>query len=70
MKFAMNNTVINGTPRTTSMNVTQTVLTKGSSDLRPSARITPIGSEKTMPTIDISNVIKRPPQSVVSMTGK
>ena len=47
----MNSTVMSGTPRTNSMNATETHLTAGSSERRPNASSTPSGSENTMPIV-------------------
>src|ERR1700728_1856084 len=47
--FAMNKIVMNGTPRTNSMNTTLAKRTAGSGERRPSARNTPSGKEKTKP---------------------
>ena len=68
--FAMNRTVMNGTPRTNSMNRTLASRTTGNSERRPSASRTPSGSEKTMPTSAVSSETKMPPQSSVSTTGR
>ena len=54
MTLAMNNTVINGTPRTNSMNTTLAARTAGNRERRPSARTTPSGKEKTIPTTVIT----------------
>jgi hypothetical protein len=65
MVFAMNSTVISGTPRTNSMKITANSRTIGSLDRRPSASRMPSGSEKTMPTVETTKVTRRPPQSEV-----
>ena len=46
---ATNSKVINGTPRMNSIKETQTILTAGKCDIRPSASNIPIGNEKMMP---------------------
>ena len=61
----MNSTVISGTPRTNSMKMTENSRTAGIFERRPSARITPSGSENTMPTADTTTVTRMPPQSEV-----
>ena len=45
MTLAMNSTVISGTPRTTSMKMTETSLTTGIFERRPSASRMPSGSD-------------------------
>ena len=70
MKFAMNSTVMKGTPRTISMKPEQMALTIGRLDRRPSARRTPSGSENTMPTSDTSSVTSTPPHRSVVTTGR
>jgi hypothetical protein len=42
----------------------------GSSLRRPSARITPIGNERRMPTVASSTVSRRPPHTFVLIEGK
>ena len=61
--LAMNKIVMNGTPRTNSMNTTLAKRTAGSGERRPSARNTPSGKEKTIPTTAVSSETKIPPQS-------
>ena len=70
MKFAMNSTMMKGTPRTISMKPVQIAFTIGSFDLRPSASNTPSGSENTMPTSDTSSVTRTPPHRSVVTTGR
>jgi hypothetical protein len=67
---AMNSTVISGTARTSSMKPTQSMRTTGISERRPSARSTPIGSEATIPTPEMTRVRNSPPQSEVRTTGR
>ena len=62
----MNSTVINGTPRHSSMKATQRVRITGISERLPSASTMPNGREPTMPRIPITSVRNRPPQRVVS----
>ncbi len=66
----MNNTVINGTPRQSSMKATQKERTTGMSERRPSASTMPIGREATMPTMAITRVSISPPHFGVSTTGR
>ena len=66
MTLAMNSTVISGTPRTISMKMTQSILTTGIFERRPSASMMPSGSDTAMPTKDRMSVTIRPPQSGVS----
>ena len=66
MTFAMNRTVISGTPRISSMNMTQNILITGRLDLRPSASRMPTGSDTAIPTKERISVTMRPPQSGVS----
>ena len=65
MVLAMNSTVMSGTPRTNSMKITENMRMIGSRDRRPSARMTPSGSENTMPTVETTMVTRMPPQSEV-----
>src|SRR5215470_14827778 len=66
---AMNSTVINGTPRTNSMKITDNDRTAGMCDRRPSARRIPSGNETTIPTEATTIVTSTPPHSTVS-TGR
>ena len=68
--FAMNKTVMNGTPRTNSMKMTLAVLTTGSGERRPRARSTPSGKEKAIPTTAVNSETKMPPHSPVSTIGR
>ncbi len=70
MTDAMKRTVINGTPRQSSMKATQMALMIGILERRPSASTMPIGSEATIPTTAITRVRNRPPHSGVSMNSK
>ena len=70
MKFAMNSTVISGTPRTNSMKITLAMRTIGRRDRRPSASRTPPGSENTMPTVETSRLTKTPPHRSVEIFGR
>ena len=67
---AMNNTLISGTPRTNSMNATDTSRNTGSRERRPSASTMPIGSEPTMPTVARMIVSINPPHSELSTAGR
>ena len=62
---AMNSTVMNGTPRTNSMRMTEKSFTAGIFERRPSASRMPQGSEKTMPTKATISEISTPPQRFV-----
>ena len=66
MTLAMNSTVINGTPRTISMNNVLSKRTAGISERLPSASTMPIGSDVTMPTAATTMVTVIPPQNAVS----
>src|ERR1700691_1151756 len=65
MTLAMNRTVINGTPRTNSMKITDKTRTAGRLERRPSARNMPIGSDATIPTVATTTVTSTPPHSDV-----
>jgi hypothetical protein len=58
---AIKSTVISGTPLQISINIVQSKETTGSLDLRPSASITPIGRDRTIPTPAITKVKNNPP---------
>ena len=66
MTEAMNKTVINGTPRQNSIKMIDKLLAIGISERLPSANKMPKGSEATMAVVATTNVIRRPPQSLVS----
>ena len=66
----MNSTVINGTPRPSSMAAVDASLTNGSSERRPSARAMPIGSENTIPTSETTRVTRMPPHRSVETCGR
>ena len=62
---AMNSTVINGTARHSSMNMTQSVLMIGRLDCRPRASRMPSGIEQMIPTSEMISVTSRPPHCPV-----
>ncbi len=66
MTEAMKSTVISGTPRITSMKMTQSDLITGMRERLPSASRMPAGSDTAMPTKDRMSVTIRPPQFDVS----
>ncbi len=65
----MKRSVISGTPRMNSMNPTQSDLTRSMSERRPSARTTPMGSEKAMPVMPMVKARTKPPNWSESTTG-
>ena len=62
----MNSTVISGTPRQTSMKITENSRTMGMRERRPSASRMPSGSEAAMPVTETTSVTSSPPQFEVS----
>ena len=63
---ATNSRAISGTPRMNSMNSTHRMRTAGRSDVRPSARAMPIGSENEIPVTPMMRVSMKPPNWSVS----
>ena len=62
----MNSTVISGTPRQSSMKMTENSLTTGICERRPSASRMPSGNDATMPVTDTTSVTSSPPHCDVS----
>ena len=63
MKLAENSTEISGTPRMNSMNPTDSVLTSGMFDCRPSAIRMPMGSEAVIAAMPMTKDSRNPPKS-------
>ena len=66
----MKRSAISGTPRMNSMKITQSILSTGRFDVRPSARRMPAGSEKAMPVTPMTRVSATPPILTVSTRSR
>ena len=62
----INKTVIRGTPLQSSIKPIEIYFIAGKDDLRPNAKITPIGKQKSIANAEIIKVNERPPQAALS----